>query len=299
MIGFENVSKFILSDITLHISKGISVGVVGPVGAGKTTLLRLACGILRAETGNVFINGNSQADFSKGVSKEIGVLFTDKQILNGEESVISNFMTLKSIYRLSEEQFEGAYKKLSGRLGFDVLEDEKVKNLSLGQRRRVEIAAVLLHNPKILILDEPTNGLDENAKETFRELINEYTERGTTVLLSSHDILSISNICKRIVILCKGELLYYGKEDILLKQFVPIDIMELKIKGSYPDLEDLPLETYYLENDVMTIVYNSNHISSAEILKNILPQTQLDEVKIYKPDLTDAILKIQKGQNDE
>lgn len=299
MIGFDNVNKFILSDITLHIPSGISVGIVGAVGAGKTTLLKLACGLLKAESGYVYISGDSQKDFSKKISDRIGVLFTDKPIFDGEESIMANFETLKNIYRLKNDEFNSEYEKLSVKLGFDKFQDEKVKNLSLGQRRRAEIAAVLIHKPEILIMDEPTNGLDENAKEVFRDILQKCTENGMTVLLSSHDLVSISNICKRIAILHKGKLLYYGNEDVLLKQFVPIDMMKLKIKAEYPDLEDLPLESYYIENDTITLIYNSNHITSAEILKNIVSQTRVEEVKIYKPDLTDAIIKIQKGNKDE
>jgi len=299
MLSFDNVSKFILSQVTLHIPQGTSVGIVGAVGAGKTTLLRLACGLLEADKGEVFIDGDVQKNYSKDVSRGIGVLFTDKPVFNAEESITANFETLRNIYRLKNNAFVTEYRYLSEKLGFDKFEHEKVKNLSLGQRRRAEIGAVLIHNPKVLIMDEPTNGLDANAKEAFKDILNECTKSGMTVVLSSHDLVSISSICQRIAILDKGKLLYYGGEEMLLKQFVPIDIMTLKLAGALPDLEDLPLERLYIEKDIITIVYNSNHITAAEILRNIVSQTGVKEVNISKPDLTDAILKIQKGNEDE
>jgi len=298
MIGFDSVSKFILSNVTLHIPPGTSVGIVGESGAGKTTLLKLACGLLEPEQGDVFFGDDRQKDFSKGNSHKIGVLFTDKPVFNNEETVAANFHNLKNIYRLKEEEFKENYAYLSRKLGFDEFEQEKIKNLSLGQRRRAEIGSILIHNPVVLILDEPTNGLDECAKEAFAGLINEYTKKGATVILSSHNMVSISNLCERIAILSKGELLYYGKESLLLKQFAPIDVMTLKLKGPYPDLDDLPLESYLIEKDSLTIMYNTNHITSAEILRIIMEQTKIEEIAIRKPDLTDAIMKIRSDKNE-
>lgn len=298
MIGLDHISKFILSNITLHIPPGTSVGVVGESGAGKTTLLKLACGLLEAEQGEVYFDGDIQKDFSRGNSHKIGVLFTDKPVLNGEETILDNFYILKQMYRLQEEEFTERYDYLSEKLGFDKWEKEKVKNLSLGQRRRAEIGAILLHNPKVLFLDEATNGLDECGKEAFSELLKDYTKKGGTVLLSSHDLVSISNLCDRIAILKKGELLYYGGESLLMKQFAPIDVMTLKLAGPYPDLEDLPLESYSIDENCLTIFYNTNHITSAEILRTLMAQTSLEEIKIRKPDLTDAILKTRSEKNE-
>ncbi len=299
MISFNNVSKFVLSGLTCHIPKGLSVGIIGATGAGKTTLLKLACGLLKADEGAVYIDGNNQKDYSKKIASDIGVLFTDKPIFNGEESVRDNFEIIKSIYRLNKDDFCKKYKMVSERLGFAEFDNEKVKNLSLGQRRRAEIGAILIHSPRFIIMDEPTNGLDENAKKIFRDIINECIENGATVLISSHDLVSISNICKRIAVLDKGKLLYYGGEELLMKKFVPIDIMTLKLDGEYPDFEDMPLDRYYIEEGNVTLIYNSNHISSAEILENIVSQVKISEVSIRKPDLADAILKIESQKGNE
>lgn len=116
-----------------------------------------------------------------------------------------------------------------------------------------------------------------------------------TVIISSHDLADISHMCQRIAILDKGKLIYYGNEELLLKEFVPMDVMQLKLQGKFPDLEDLPLERYFLQDSILTLIYNSNHITSAEILRNIISQTSIKEVKICKPDLTDAILRIERN----
>lgn len=298
MISFENVSRYILSQINIHIPAGTSVGLVGASGAGKTTFLRLACGLLQCDSGSIYVNGRCQTFYSREMSKQLGVLFADKPILNSEESVYQNFETLKTIYRLSEKEYQESYLQLSVQLGFAQFEEKKVKTLSLGQRRRTELGAVLLHTPKILLMDEPTIGLDENAKQAIYNMLQKYMSRGTTAVISSHDLTDISRMCQRIAVLNKGKLIYYGKKELLLKKFAPLDRMYIKLLGAYPDLEDLPLERYFVENDLLTLFYNSNHITSAEILRTIISQTSIKEVTIKKADLADVILKIERKKDE-
>lgn len=131
MISFENVSRYILSQINIHIPSGTSVGLAGASGAGKTTFLRLACGLLKCDSGSIYVNGRCQTFYSGKMSKELGVLFADKPILNSEESVCHNFKTLKTIYRLSEKEYQKNYIRLSVQLGFAQFEEKKVKTLSL------------------------------------------------------------------------------------------------------------------------------------------------------------------------
>lgn len=274
------------------------VGLVGRSGAGKTTLLKLVCGFLKADEGSVYVDGAEQQAYSAGNRAEIGVLFTDRPIFNDAESVRDNFEVLKIAYGIAERDFEDRYIKLSAELGFGEYDRQKISSLSLGQRRRAELGAVLLNNPQILILDEPTSGLDENAKNTLRDILLKRLEEGMTVVISSHDIADISQICKRIAVLDRGKLLYYGNEELLIRQFMPMDVMEIKLEGKLPDPEDLPLDRFSLENNILTLTYNSNHITSAEILRNIMSQTSVKEVKISKSDLVDAIIKIERGMNE-
>lgn len=292
MIYFENVDKFILKDINIHIPKGCCVGLIGASGAGKTTFLRLVCGLLKADNGRVYVDGQAQNMYSSRISQDIGVLFTDKPILNGEECVYENFLVLKNIYRIEETEFYNRYMELANLLDFKKYEYEKVKNLSLGQRRRAELGAIFLHRPKLAILDEPTNGLDANGKKAFYNLIKQSTAKGMTILISSHDLEGISRLCSRVALLHKGRLIYYGSEELLVKKYVPVDMMELKLKDKLPDLEDLPIEKYSLEGDRLILLYNSGHITAAEILRNIMSQIKVQEIKISKPELTDTIIKI-------
>ncbi len=297
MVSFDHVSKFILKDVSIHIPEGETVGLIGASGAGKTTFLKLASGLLMPEDGRVYTLGENPVKGKLGA--QMGVLFADKPLFREEESVISNFRSLQIIHGLSEEVFRREYGELSERLGFGAWEQQRVKELSLGQRRRAELAAVLLHRPKLLLLDEPINGLDANIKIVFRELVKERIIEGMSLLVTSHSVEDISRLCNRIAVLHQGRLLYYGGEEGLLQRYAPTDIMHLKIQGKLPDMADLPLQKYSINNDELTIIYDSNRISSAEILRTFLAETSIKEVSVRKSDLADAILWIEKGERHE
>lgn len=296
MITFDNVSKFILSDINIHIPKGTIVGLVGRSGAGKTTFLKLACGFLKPDKGFVYMDGREQQPYCRGNVSQIGVLFTDRPVFNDKDSVRGGFEALKIAYRMSDEDFDVRYMELSNALRFGEYEGQRISNLSFGQRRRAELGAVLLHKPRLLILDEPTSGLDENAKDVFRRYLKRLAAGGVTVIISSHDLVDISEICDRIAVLDSGKLVYYGSEDMLIKKFMPVDKLLIKVDNRLPDVEDLPLLKYKVENNELTIEYNSNHITSAEILRTIMSQTSVTEVKVYKSDIADAIINMEKGE---
>ncbi|MDO4302375.1 MAG: ABC transporter ATP-binding protein [Bacillota bacterium] len=299
MISFENVSKFILSDISIHVPEGETVGLIGASGAGKTTFMKLACGLLTPERGTVYTMGFKPVQERKRLSKNMSVLFTDIPALQAEDTVAGNFEILQRIYGIDRKQFQADYKELAKRLGFAAFENQAVKNLSMGQRRRAEIGGVLIRRPKLLLLDEPTDGLDENAKQAFYELLEERKREGLTVLLTSHNMAEISRVCGRIVLVDRGKLLYYGKEQQLRKKFAPIDKMWLVLEGKIPDLEDLPIVRYWVDGNRLGLEYNSNYVTASEILKLIMGQTTVMEVKVRKPDLEDIIIRLKTEKEEK
>jgi len=299
MVSFEHVSKFILSDIVLHIPKGVAVGVIGASGAGKTTLLKLACGLLSPEQGEVTTFNKNPIQHRGTIGRKIGCLLERMPVLDAEYSVADNFKNLQIVYQMSDAEFATEYDALAERFAIKAYEQLQVKALSLGQRRRAELVAVLLHRPELLLLDEPTNALDENAKNTLKEILQERMEQGMTVLLTSHDMQAVSGICRRLVVLEQGKLLYYGEEALLLRTYAPMDIMTLSFDGAVPDMEDLPLEKFSVEEDVLTLTYNSNYVTAAELLEVLLKYTTVREVSIHKPKLEDVIFAIEEGKREE
>ena len=291
MIILENASKFILSGINFHVPRGEAVGVIGPSGAGKTTLLKLVCGLLQANSGYVRVMGKEPVG-NRMCRKKMSAFFAGVPFLYNEDTVKESFEALKVMYKLPDNQFEEDYRKLAGVLGFGEFKENRISRLSLGERMRAELGAALAVQPELLLLDEPTVGLDANAKAAFRDLLTEKIQMGMTVLITSHDMAEISRICSRIAVLNEGELLYYGSKERLQGYFTPIHSIIMKISGRYPDLEDLPLKSYCQNDNMLTLHYNAQYITEAEILRLILSQTEVEKVQVRKPDLESMLMKL-------
>ena len=294
MINFENVSCRILKDVSLNIPRGETVGLIGKSGAGKTTLIKLACGLLAPESGRIFTLGKNPVENRSLYREKTSVLIAGTPLLCCDDTVWQGFEIIRNVYGISRSDFIKRYEVLSVRLGFSKYGGELVKNLSLGERMRAEIGAALIYEPKLLILDEPNTGLDENAKSALGQLLSERRGAGMTTLLSSHDMASVSKICSRIALLDKGELVFYGSMENLRSRYTPIDTMSLKIKGKLPDLEDLPLKKYFINGSAVLLSYNSNHVTAAEIMRTVLRQTAVSEVSIKKPDLEGVISQLKR-----
>lgn len=299
MIFFEHVCKYILSDVNIHIPQGTSLGLIGSSGAGKTTFLKLACGLLQPTAGCVHTMRLIPEKNRRKLGTMAGAFFADIPLFRDTDTVESNFQDFKIIYGLGDGIFDKEYSALADRLGFRSFDKEPVKQLSLGQRRRAELGALLLTRPKLLLLDEPTEGLDQTARDSLRELLMERQAEGTTLVISSHNMEEISALCERIVLLDHGILRHYGDKELLLKHFAPDEVLEIGFSGKLPDLEDLPLKHYSLYQNKLKLTYNSNYVTSAELLRHILAQTTITAVTTKKSGLSDAINKIEKGENNE
>lgn len=297
MIQLEEVSKFVLSDVSLYVPEGEIVGLVGASGAGKTTLLRLICGLLQADGGRVRTLGRDPVVWRRYYGAEISTFLTGVPLLCREDTVQQGFELMKILYHISDSQFKRDYQKLSESLDFGKYVRETVKNLSLGQRMRVELGAVLICRPRLLLLDEPSIGLDENGKAALWELLEERSGMGMTVLVTSHDMTGLSRLCSRIALLDGGKLVFYGSEKNLRSRYAPVDVMTVNVNGQLPNLEDLPLKHYSVEGSVLTMSYDSNHITSAEILRLILSQTGVSGVNIRKPNLESIITQLKEGRS--
>ena len=299
MIIFEHVCKFILSDLSIHIPQGTSLGLIGPSGSGKTTFLKLACGLLQPAEGCVHTMRLIPEKNRRKLGSMISAFFVDIPLFKKTDTVGSNFRDLKIIYGMGDDIFDKEYDALAERLGFRSFEKELVRQLSLGQRRRAELGALFLTRPKLLLLDEPTEGLDQRARDSLRELLMERQAEGTTVVISSHNMEEISALCDRIALLDQGILRYYGEKELLLKHFAPDEVMEISFSGEMPDLEDLPLRHYSLYQNKLKLTYNSNYVTSAELLRHILTQTTVIAVTTHKAGLSDAVSRIEKGEKHE
>lgn len=298
MIFFEHVSKFILSDVSVHIPQGAAVGLIGPSGCGKTTFLKLVCGLLRPAEGCVHTMRIIPEKNRRKLGCATGAFFADVPFFQENDTVESNFRDIKIIRRIRDELFDREYAALAERLGFGSYAKEPVKQLSLGQRRRAELGALLLARPKLLLLDEAAEGLDQTAKDSLRELLLERRAEGTTLVISSHNMEEISALCDRIALLDQGRLRYYGDKELLLKRYAPTEEMEIHFSGRLPDLDDLPIAQYTLQQNKLKLTYNSNYLTSAELLGHIMAQTTVTAVTTHKSELSAAICESQPKQKN-
>ena len=299
MISFQNVSKFILSGVNVYIPKGVVVGIIGPSGAGKTTLMKLACGLLESDKGSIETMGMNPVEERKQLSLKMRTHLSDRSFFDGNETVISQFRILAEVFHQNREQYWKQYNVLAEQLDFKSYEETRIKNLSMGQQRRIELAFMLLGDSELLLFDEPTNGLDELGKQMFWALLEKKKAAGTTIVISSHNMTEVEQLCDRILLLEKGKLLYYGDREQLMRLYAPINQIELQFEGTIPDMEDLPLLRYSMEQNILKLEYNSNHISAAEIMQRILEQTTIVRVNIIRQNLADVILRRKEKSKNE
>lgn len=289
MVQLENAGKFILSDVDLYVPEKVAVGLIGESGSGKTTLLKLISGLLAPDKGRISTMGHNPLNYRRKYGRDISAYFAGVPLLGYDDTVRNGYDMLASVYKLKKDAFEKEYRNLAGRLGFGEYDNEILKNLSLGQRVRAELGAALIYHPRLLLLDEPTIGLDQIAKNALRDLLRERVEQGMTLIASSNDMDEISHLCSRIAVLHQGKLEFYGNQHQLRQKYNSLSAMRLRIMGPLPDLGDIPFYKYEINNDVLTLVYSSNYITSAEILRQILRQTSVSEVVVRKSDLGQVI----------
>lgn len=219
---YENIRA--LDGVSFTIQDGEMVGYIGPNGAGKSSTIKILSGILTPDSGNCVINGRIPWKDRLSHVKEIGVVFGQRSGLWWDVPVIDSFELLKDIYSISKETYQSNLDEFITLLNLGELLKTPTRQLSLGQRMRCEIAAALLHSPKILFLDEPTIGLDAVSKLAVREFILKLNEtHKTTVILTTHDMQDIEALTRRIIMIGKGKILLDGDISDIKKGNASID----------------------------------------------------------------------------
>ncbi|RAL24317.1 ABC transporter ATP-binding protein [Thermoflavimicrobium daqui] len=197
--------------IEIKIEPGEMVGYIGENGAGKSTTIKMLTGILQPTSGELKVNGFDPHKEREKFVKTIGVVFGQRSQLSWDIAVQESFRLLQKVYQIPKSEYTPHLKRMIDILEIGNLLDQPVRKLSLGQRMRCELAASLIHKPKLLFLDEPTIGLDVLVKDNIRKFLKEINkELGTTILLTTHDISDIEALCSRVIMLDQGKIIYDG-----------------------------------------------------------------------------------------
>ena len=223
-----------LNDVSFTIGDGEMVGYIGPNGAGKSSTIKILSGILTPDSGTVLVDGRIPHKNRIRHVREIGVVFGQRSQLWWDVPVIDSFELLKDIYSIPDSQYRKSLEELTELLNLKELLRSPTRQLSLGQRMRCEIAASLLHRPRILFLDEPTIGLDAVSKLAVRDFILQQNQNHkTTVILTTHDMQDIEALTSRIILIGKGRLLLDGTIDDIKKGGESIDETVAELYRSY------------------------------------------------------------------
>ena len=214
----EHETVHALRDVSFTIGDGEMVGYIGPNGAGKSSTIKIMSGILTPDSGECVINGRVPWKDRVAHVKEIGVVFGQRSQLWWDVPVIDSFELIKDIYKVDPAEYKKTLDELTERLSISEILRTPTRQLSLGQRMRCEIAASLIHSPKILFLDEPTIGLDAVSKLAVRDFIKDiHRSHGTTVILPTHDMQDIEALTERVILIGKGQILMDGPFEELIE----------------------------------------------------------------------------------
>ena len=229
----EKIIKRAVDDVSFSIQEGEIVGYIGSNGAGKSTTIKMLTGILVPTEGTCHVRGIEPYKNRMENAKNIGVVFGQRTQLWWDLPVIESFTVLKGIYQVSDHDYKQRMEFVNDILGIKDFENKTVRTLSLGQRMRADVASALIHNPKVLYLDEPTIGLDVVVKDKMREAIRELNRNfNTTIILTTHDMIDIEELCNHIIIIDDGKIIFDDMLQVLLKQGDLTDIVKkIFIKG--------------------------------------------------------------------
>ena len=216
---FQDKKKYItaLKHVSFKVNKGEVVGLLGENGAGKTTLLRTIATLLTPTEGHVLIGVYDTVKNPDEIKKRIGVLFGGETGLYDRLTARENLEYFASLYGMGKHETKVRIDDLAKMFGMRDYLDRKVGNFSKGMRQKVAIARTLIHNPEIILFDEPTTGLDITSSNVFRQLVHQLKSEGKTILFSSHIMEEVSMLCDSVAMMHKGELVYHGNLEALYK----------------------------------------------------------------------------------
>ncbi len=282
-----------VDDISFSIEEGEIVGFIGPNGAGKTTTLKMLSGILYPTGGEAIVLGYNPTNRSDGFKKQFGIVMGQKEQLSMQLPAMDSFLVFKEFSDVSDETFKETLSELVALLDIADILDIPVKKLSLGQRMKCELVAALLHDPKVLFLDEPTIGLDVVAQRNIRDFIKKYNrKKKTTIMLTSHYMDDIKELCDRVIVINHGKIIYDGRFNELIAKYAKEKVIKVT---SFKDIPEADLARFGMIVDYQGVSASIRvsreraKATAAEIISSDLP---IDDILIEEMPIDEVIRAI-------
>ncbi len=284
-----------VNNISFSVKHGERIAFIGPNGAGKSTTIKMLTGILFPTSGNVNILGLDPTKNRKKLAYQIGTVFGQRSQLLPNLPLTDSLEFFGVMYDMSEKEIKTRITELIELFDLDSFITQPVRKLSLGQRMRAEVAASLIHKPKIILLDEPTIGLDVVAKKALRDLLLKINkEENTTIFLTSHDVGDIESLCERTIVINHGEVIKDLPTEDLSKTFIYEKYIDLVAKTSFENFPELPKGITYSSKDKnkITVIVDIKTISVQNSLKELLTLFEVEDIDVYNADLETVIRHI-------
>ncbi len=273
--------------ITFDIDPGEIVGFLGPNGAGKTTTLKMLSGLLYSSDGEALVLGFEPSRRQKDFLRQITLVMGNRNQLQWDLPALDSFELNRAIYRIPRPDFTSLRDEMIELLDVGDLVRKPVRNLSLGERMKVEIVGSLLHRPKVLFLDEPTIGLDVTMQKRIRSFVAEYNRRyGSTVLLTSHYMADVQALCKRVIVIHHGQILYDGPLTGLADQFAAYKTIGVALENGEADLSPYG-EVIHRDGDWVTL--RVPKAETSQVAARLLTERSVLDLTIEEPPIEDVI----------
>ena len=299
-IGGEE--KVAVEGLDLDVQPGERVGLIGPNGAGKSTTIKMMCGILSPTGGSLIIDGRQPTRQRQAHVRGIGVVFGQRTQLWWDLAVIEALDLLAAVFCIPPDEYRARLARFDAVLGIGDLLGKPVRELSLGQRMRCDIAAALLHAPPVLFLDEPTIGLDVAVKLRIRDFIRTVNdEQGTTIILTTHDLSDVEAVCERVLLIDQGRLLFDGDIAALKSRLGGQRRIIIDLPGDLSDealsslASDLPVEPC-LAGTRLTLSFSAEQTTAAALIRSILARTEVVDLSVEEPEIDEVVARFYEGQ---
>lgn len=285
-----------VAGIDLRIDRGAMVGYIGPNGAGKSTTVKMLTGILVPTSGTVRVEGLDPTRQRRQLARRIGVVFGQRSQLWWDLPLGDSFELLRHVYGVDGARHAANLARFGDSLDLQPLLDVPVRQLSLGQRMRGELVAALLHDPTILLLDEPTIGLDIVSKEAVRTFLAELNaQRGTTVLLTTHDLGDVERLCDRLLIIDDGRIIEDGTVAGIVDRYGGERTLVVDLAAPVPPLEIDGAEVTRVEGPRQWLRFQREHVSASELLGRVMQRYDVRDLSIEEPEIESIVRQIYTG----